>query len=108
MENQIPQISGRYVTIQEALAYLEEGKAVRHINWQSSRFIYKQLPNNVDKDVFPKMASVPEHVKELLRDRDVETLMFRNQYNLVDTKTGLVTSWRYEGTFNNNLDWEVV
>ena len=43
----------------EAIQALNEGKMVARQGWDNL-FVFKQVPSIIDKDVVPKMTSLPE------------------------------------------------
>lgn len=94
------------VSFEDAQEALEQGKLIRHHSWVKGKFAYKQVPNNVPNDVIPKMASVPQEVKDLLMARGID-LKFRNQINVV-SPNGLATSWSYKGTDTEEEAWEIL
>lgn len=49
----------------EAIHALNEGKMVARQGWDNL-FVFKQVPSMVDKDIVPKMTSLPDAVKKNL------------------------------------------
>ena len=64
-------------SIDELLKSLELGKCAYRESWITSefefRYIFKQIPAEIDRNIIPNMQSVPEDAKKIiLRDNKIK------------------------------------
>jgi hypothetical protein len=85
--------------------YLNSGHPVQRES-DLTVFVFKQIPTVISQDIIPKMQSVPQMVKMIMRNRS-QPLTYRNQYAIVNDR-GEVDSWApsVEDLFAE--DWIVV
>jgi len=53
----------------EVLEALKNGERLTNSSLSGTGFIVRQIPTYVEKEVIPKMTSLPEDTKEFLKDR---------------------------------------
>ena len=94
----------------EAIQALNEGKMVARQGWDNL-FVFKQVPSMVDKDIVPKMTSLPDAVKKEFEFRfrkesnyDIASICYSNQLAIVQ-KSNLIQG--YSPSVEDSLanDW---
>lgn len=93
------------MTFAEILPFLNEGFAIRRVEYNENLIIFKQIPASID-DV-SGLRSIPSKVKNLLIKHGVG-IDYENQYIIYDFITGIATYCVFDGDDINALDWEVV
>lgn len=58
---------------------LEEGKMAARSSWESGTFIFQQVPAVINKDIIPKMQSLPQSVKDEFERRGANNIFYANQ-----------------------------
>lgn len=80
---------------------LKAGKCAQRIGWNGiGMFICKQVPSEIDKEIVPKMQSLPQGAKNLLVDGNIS---YRNQMLIV--KDRIADSWIPSSTDIFAEDW---
>lgn len=94
----------------EAIQALNEGKMVARVGWDNL-FVFKQIPSIIDKEIVPKMTSLPDAVKKEFEFRFTEesnyqiaSICYANQLAIVQ-KSNLIQGYSpsVEDTLAN--DW---
>ena len=68
---------------------LKEGRCVTRDTWKDTdkKFIFKQVPAEINQDIVPKMQSLPEDAKKLFQDSfgkdQITAIYYSNQIALV-------------------------
>lgn len=93
---------------QEALFYMNRGYAVRRTtDWDSNYVVFAQIPQIINKDIIPKMTSVPESVKNLILANS-KKISYHDQYIMLNVKTGSAEYFIPTIKNCNTDDWEIV
>ena len=66
----------------EVLEALRNGERLTNASLSGNGFIVRQIPQVVDKEVIPRMTSLPEGTKEFLKDRG--DIRFHDQVLLME------------------------
>jgi hypothetical protein len=74
------------------LESLESGKCLYRKSWLSSEFefkyIFKQIPAEIGRDIIPNMQSVPEDAKKIiLSDNKIKSIKYIDQIVIVTTRS---------------------
>ena len=76
----------------QALEALKAGKLVARIGWNGKgMFVFKQIPNTVEKEIIPKMISFPDNAKKALLDRE-QSVSFKSVMLIINSE-GQANSW---------------
>ena len=80
----------KHITFGEALEALNKGKMVTRELWkQSGEFVFMQVPSTIQKEIVPKMQSLPESVKTEFEKRfnnpdlQIDSIYYHNQLAIV-------------------------
>lgn len=80
----------KHITFGEALSALNKGKMVTRELWkQSGEFVFMQVPSTIQKEIVPKMQSLPESVKAEFKKRfnnpdlQIDSIYYHNQLAIV-------------------------
>lgn len=80
----------KYKTFGEAIEALKNGQMVRRGFWeQSGEFVFMQVPATINKEIVPKMQSLPESVKAEFEKRfnnpdlQIDAIYYHNQLAIV-------------------------
>ena len=96
------------MNFQEALKAMNEGHAVRRTNdWPRNYVVFAQIPQFVNKDIIPKMTSVPETVKDLIMNNS-QCISYHDQCIMLDVETGSAEYFVPTIKNCNADDWEIV
>lgn len=91
----------------KAIEALREGKLVSRDGWNGKgMFIMKQIPAEIGLDVIPKMQSVQQSAKDLLKDLNV-SLKYNNQM-LIIKSDGNSDSWVPSSSDVFAEDWNIL
>jgi len=93
----------------EVINHLKGGRgglAVRRCSWDDGTFVVKQVPSCIDSTVIPKMQSLPDCAKRILRQRQAEGIYYRNQLLIID-KDNNANSWSPSCDDIFADDWEI-
>lgn len=82
----------KYVTFAEALEALKKGQMVTRKLWENSgEFVFMQVSSTIQKDIVPKMTSLPNSVKAEFEKRfnnpdlQIDAIYYHNQLAIVGT-----------------------
>lgn len=82
----------------EAIKALNEGKMLARCGWDN-QFIFKQVPSIINKEVVPKMTSLPDQVKKEFMFRfakesnyDISDIFYSDQLAIVN-KSNLIQGY---------------
>lgn len=76
-----------------AIEALKNGYAVRRLGWNGKGlYVFKQVPASIDKDVIPRMQSLPQQAKEIIL-QTTEHIDYTSQCLIFNSKTGRADSW---------------
>jgi len=94
-----------------AIKALKEGKRVQRIGWNGKGlFVFMQVPATINKDIVPKMQSLPQYVKNEFERRfndpneQIDSIYYDNQLALVNT-SNLITGWSPSVSDSLAEDW---
>lgn len=94
-----------------ALALLENSKMVRRQSWPNGHFIFQQVPSIINKDIVPKMQSLPEDVKKEFEarfnnpDLQIDSIYYSNQIAYVGD-SNLIVGYSLSNSDVLASDWE--
>lgn len=92
----------------DVIEFLREGKACRRSGWNGKGlFIVKQVPAHIEKEIIPKMQSLPQSAKNILMSRENPHIDYTNQM-LIIHPDGRADSWVPSSSDIFAMDWEVV
>ncbi|QNR22974.1 Thoeris anti-defense Tad2 family protein [Croceimicrobium hydrocarbonivorans] len=98
----------------DAINALEQGKMARRKSWaDSGKFVFRQVPSIIKKEIVPKMQSLPESVKKEFQKRfdfsnnQIDAIYYQDQFALVNS-SNLITSWCPTVPDSLAKDWEVL
>jgi len=99
------------MTFGDAIEALRKGKRVNRENWNGKDlFIFMQVPAVIDKDIVPKMQSLPQSVKDEFQRRfdspskQTNAIYYDNQLALVNT-SNFITGWSPSTSDALSDDW---
>lgn len=103
-----PEAPLHQMTFGDAIEVLRQGGAVRRRGWNGKGlFIIKQVPAYIEKDIIPKMQSLPKSAKNLiLKGKGV--INYANQCLIYNEGTGRADSWVPSISDVFADDWEIV
>lgn len=103
-----PEAPLHQMTFGDAIEVLRQGGAVRRRGWNGKGlFIIKQVPAYIEKDIIPKMQSLPKSAKNLiLKGKGV--INYTNQCLIYNEDTGRADSWVPSISDVFADDWEIV
>ena len=91
-----------------AVEALKFGLVIRRKGWNGKNiYVFKQVPATINMDVVPKMQSIPESAKVLIRET-AEHIDYTSQCLIYNTKTGRADSWVPSISDIFAEDWEIV
>lgn len=99
------------MNIGQAVEALNEGKMVKRHGWEM--FVFKQVPSVIQKEIVPKMQSLPPAVKlEFERrfndpEEQIQTICYSDQIALVQ-QSNLITGWAPSVIDLFAEDWEII
>jgi len=83
----------------QAIDLLKDGKMVTRQGWNGKDlFVFMQVPATIQKEIVPKMQSLPDAVKEQFQKRfdtpseQIDAIYYSNQLALV-SKSNMITGW---------------
>lgn len=92
----------------EAVSLLEKGKALRRKGWNGKGlFVIKQVPAHIEKDIIPKMQSLPQSAKDLILEGK-GFIDYSSQCLIYNENTGRADSWVPSISDVFAKDWELV
>jgi len=98
----------------QAIEALKRGERVCREGWNGKNmFVFQQVPATIDKDVVPKIQSLPQSVKDYFLsvfDRfpdEISTIQYSNQLALV-SKHNQVNGWAPSVSDTLANDWVIL
>ena len=98
----------------QAIEALKEGKKVQRTGWNGKGlFVFMQVPSTINREIVPKMQSLPQSVKDEFERRfndpneQIDAIYYDNQLALVNP-SNLITGWA--ASFSDSLanDWVIL
>lgn len=104
-----PSFTPHGLYFEQALPMLREGFAIRRKSWWYSKgkFVVRQVPAHITKDIIPKMQSLPDEAKRLILESS-EHIDYTSQCLIIDVATGRADSWQPSIADVFADDWELV
>lgn len=97
----------------KALEALNQGKMVTRSGWNGKGlFVFKQVPATINKEIVPKMQSLPQAVKDEFEKRfndsnqQIDAIYYDNQLALVNP-SNLITGWAPSVSDALAEDWQL-
>lgn len=108
MEGNNNYLANGHFTFGNVIQFLKEGKACCRSGWNGKGlFIVKQVPSHIEKDIIPKMQSLPQSAKDILMKRENPHIDYTNQM-LIIHPDGRADSWVPSSSDIFAEDWEVL
>lgn len=102
------------VTFAEAIEAVKEGKMITRSGWNGKGlFVFMQVPSEINKEIVPKMTSLPQAVKDEFQRRfdseseQISSIYYNNQLALVNP-SNLITGWSPSVSDTLAIDWQVL
>lgn len=76
----------------------------KRISWDKDVFIFCQIPADIKADIIPKMMSLPDIVKETIKDYN--EIQYKNQICIFNK--GIITYWTPSGNDIFANDWTII
>lgn len=90
-----------------AIQALKLGFAVRRHDWNKYQCVIKQIPAYIDKDIIPKMQSLPQSAKNLILECS-GSIDYTDQCLVYNAETGRADSWSPSVSDIFANDWEII
>ena len=96
-----------------ALEALHQGKRVQRVSWLRGTFVFMQVPSVINREIVPKMQSLPQSVKDEFERRfnnsaeQINAIYYGNQLAIVDP-SNLIAGWSPSATDALAVDWVVL
>jgi hypothetical protein len=104
----------RNKTFGEAIEALKNGKRVQREGWNGKGlFVFMQVPSTINKEVVPKMQSLPQSVKDEFKRRfdnaseQIDAIYYDNQLALVNP-SNVITGWSPSTSDALAVDWVIL
>lgn len=98
----------------QAIEALKEGKRVQRTGWNGKGlFVFMQVPSSINREIVPKMQSLPQAVKDEFERRfndpneQIDAIYYDNQLALVNP-SNLITGWSPSVPDSLATDWIVL
>lgn len=98
----------------KAIEALKQGKMVTRSGWNGKGlFVFMQVPAEINKEIVPKMQSLPQSVKDEFQKRfdipsyQVDAIYYSNQLALVSA-SNLITGWAPSTSDALAEDWIIL
>ena len=93
----------------EAIKVVKEGGCIQRTGWnEKGLFVFMQVPSTIDKEVVPKMQSLPQSVKDIFIGRfineQIDAIYYNNQLALVNS-SNLINGWAPSVSDSLAEDW---
>lgn len=102
------------VTFGDAILALKQGKRVARNGWNGKGlFVFMQVPSTINKEIVPKMQSLPQSVKDEFVRRfedessQIDSIYYDNQLALVNP-SNLITGWSPSTSDALAEDWVIL
>lgn len=93
---------------------LKQGKRVQRTGWNGKGlFVFMQVPSTINREIVPKMQSLPQSVKDEFERRfndpneQIDSIYYDNQLALVN-QSNLITGWSPSTTDALADDWVIL
>lgn len=97
----------------QAVEAMKQGKMVSRQGWNGKNmFVFMQIPATIEKEIVPKMQSLPELVKKEFEKRfndeslQVSAINYSNQMAIVNS-SNLICGWSPSTTDALSEDWTI-
>lgn len=97
-----------------AIKALKEGKRVQRTGWNGKGlFVFMQVPATINREIVPKMQSLPQSVKDEFERRfndpneQIDAIYYDNQLALVNP-SNLITGWSPSTPDALAVDWVIL
>lgn len=97
-----------------AMEAVKEGKRISRLGWNGKNmFIFMQVPSTIDKEIVPKMQSLPQTVKDEFQRRfdspteQINAIYYSNQLAIVNS-SNLINGWTPSVSDALAEDWIVL
>jgi len=98
----------------QAIEALKEGKKVQRTGWNGrGLFVFMQVPSTINREIVPKMQSLPQSVKDEFERRfndpneQIDAIYYDNQLALVNP-SNLITGWAASVSDSLANDWVIL
>ena len=98
----------------QAIEALKEGKRVQRTGWNGKGlFVFMQIPATINKEIVPKMQSLPQSVKDEFERRfndsaqQIDAIYYNDQLALVNP-SNLICGWAPSTNDSLANDWVVL
>ena len=98
----------------EAIEALKKGKRVQRTGWNGKGlFVFMQVPSCINREIVPKMQSLPQSVKDEFErrfndpDKQIDAIYYDNQLALVN-QSNLINGWAPSVSDSLANDWIVL
>ncbi|MBP8782099.1 MAG: DUF2829 domain-containing protein [Paludibacteraceae bacterium] len=98
----------------QAIEALKEGKKVQRTGWNGKGlFVFMQVPSSINREIVPKMQSLPQSVKDEFERRfndpneQIDAIYYDNQLALVNP-SNLITGWSPSVSDSLAIDWIIL
>lgn len=98
----------------QAIEALKEGKKVQRAGWNGKGlFVFMQVPSTINREIVPKMQSLPQSVKDEFERRfndpkeQIDAIYYDNQLALVNP-SNLITGWAASVSDSLANDWIIL
>lgn len=101
------------ITFSTVVEELQKGNMAYRQSWPTSTFIFRQVPSEINKEIVPKMQSLPKAVKAEFDRRfnddsyQVSAIYYDNQIAIVNS-SNLVQGWSPTPADVFAFDWTIV
>lgn len=94
----------------KAIEHLKNGGYVGRASWNGSRVLMMQVPATIQKEIIPKMASLPQSVKDIMKTLNVDGISYHDQvigleFNGSDPVKATYYALSWEDVFSE--DWQL-
>ena len=94
------------MTYLDAIDALQNGLCVARKGWNwQNLFVCKQVESTIDKDIIPKMQSLPKSAKNILGIYDIHPITYKNQMLIINLITKEINSWVASSSDTFANDW---
>ena len=98
----------------QAIEALKQGKRVQRTGWNGKGlFVFMQVPSIINREIVPKMQSLPQSVKDEFERRfndpneQIDAIYYDSQLSLVNP-SNLITGWAASVSDSLANDWVVL
>ncbi len=84
---------------EEVFQLMENGGMVRRESWKENiKFVFRQVPATISKDIVPKMQSLPQAVKDYFQTtfdnpkEQISAIYYSNQFAIVG-QSNMICGW---------------